>query len=76
MKNRAFLKDITNENSVIELIDSKIYETLKKDGTIVHGMLPKMENCFNALQAGVSEVKIAHADALKNTHQKYTTLKI
>ena len=48
--------------------------TLKKDGAIAQGILPKIDNCFNALQAGVSEVKIAHTDALKNTYQKYTTL--
>ena len=40
------LKDVNSETSVIENIDLKKYEVLKKDHIIADGMLPKLENCF------------------------------
>lgn len=68
------LRSIEDDNSVIEHIDSKSYEALKEQGIIADGMLPKMLNCFNALQRGVREVKIANPTILQNQHQLHTTL--
>ncbi|MDT0552884.1 acetylglutamate kinase [Urechidicola vernalis] len=68
------LRTIEDDNSVIEHINSKYYEQLKEEGIIADGMLPKMLNCFNALQRGVSEVKIANPTILKNQNQLHTTL--
>lgn len=68
------LKNVVDDNSVIEHINTSSYESLKKDGIIADGMLPKMHNCFNALQKGVSEVKIANPTILKNQNQPHTTL--
>jgi acetylglutamate kinase len=35
-----------------------------QDGTISGGMIPKIQNAFNALQAGVSSVLITKAESL------------
>ena len=58
------LKDIKDKSSVISTIDSSSYNGLKDDGTIVDGMIPKIDNCFNAISRGVKSVRIAHASDL------------
>ena len=68
------LRSIEDDNSVIENINAVSYEKLKSDGIIADGMLPKMHNCFNALERGVSEVKIANPTILNNLNQPHTTL--
>ncbi|AOW20438.1 acetylglutamate kinase [Urechidicola croceus] len=68
------LLTIEDEDSVIEDIDSKKYETLKSDNIIADGMLPKMENCFHALSKGVSKVIIGNPTVISNQNQKFTTL--
>ncbi|MDY7396475.1 acetylglutamate kinase [Aureibaculum sp. 2210JD6-5] len=73
---KGVLKDIKDENSVIEKIDSAIYNTLKNEGVIADGMLPKLENCFNALIKGVSEIHIANTDFITNKNTKHTTLSL
>ena len=70
------LKSIENDHSVIENINSKSYNQLKEDGIIADGMLPKMLNCFNALEKGVSEVKIASSSILNKPNQSHTTLEL
>ncbi len=68
------LLSIDDDNSVIEDIDSKKYEELKNDNIIADGMLPKMENCFNALNKGVAKVIIGNPSLINNRNQKFTTL--
>ncbi|MBV1888263.1 MAG: acetylglutamate kinase [Urechidicola sp.] len=68
------LRSIDDKNSVIENIDSSSYSELKIEGIIADGMLPKMENCFHALQQGVSKVLIGNPTIIKNKNQPYTTL--
>jgi len=55
------LRDVNNDNSVIPEIDAAHYETLKNQGIIADGMLPKLENAFAALHQGVRRVIIGHA---------------
>ena len=45
---------------VIGHIDLAKYQSLKNQGVISEGMIPKMDNAFNALKVGVKEVKIGH----------------
>ena len=68
------LRNVNDDNSVIENINSTSYEALKKKGIIADGMLPKMHNCFNALQKGVDKVIISSPTILKNNKQPHTTL--
>ena len=72
---KGVLKDITDDNSVIEHINSKIYKELKETKIIAEGMLPKLENCFYALQNGVEEIIIGNANIILNSNQKHTSLK-
>lgn len=55
------LRDVNDDNSVIPEIDAAHYETLKAQGIIADGMLPKLENAFAALNQGVRRVVIGHA---------------
>ena len=55
------LRDVTDENSVIEKIRADEYEELKTSGIIYEGMLPKMENAFAAIAKGVKNVYIGNA---------------
>ena len=68
------LEDITNDDSVIETIKSKKYKELKNAKIITDGMLPKLDNCYDALENGVADVIIANPSILKNKNQKHTTL--
>ncbi|MVN74836.1 acetylglutamate kinase [Hymenobacter sp. HMF4947] len=55
------LRDVNDDNSVIQEINSSSYAELKQQGIIADGMLPKLENAFAALHQGVSRVIIGHA---------------
>ncbi len=68
------LRNINDDNSVIEQINSTTYKQLKNEGVIADGMLPKMHNCFNALKRGVSKVIIGNPTIINNQNQAFTTL--
>jgi acetylglutamate kinase len=63
---KGVLADIADEHSVIPRIDPEKYQALKANGTIVQGMIPKLDNAFNAIRAGVESVFICHADQVLN----------
>ncbi|SNR66516.1 N-acetylglutamate kinase [Lutibacter agarilyticus] len=73
---KGVLESIDDKDSVITAINSEKYEQLVAAGIIADGMLPKMHNCFNALQKGVSKVKIGDASLVKNSTKLYTTLSL
>lgn len=68
------LKNLNDENSVINTINSQDYVSLKKDKIIADGMLPKLDNCFFALQHGVSKIIIGNPTLIANKDQPSTTL--
>lgn len=68
------LEELNNDDSVIENMNTQQYEQLKLKGVITDGMLPKLENCFDALHKGVTKVIIGNPSIIKNENQKYTTL--
>ena len=57
------LKDPDDDASVIPLITKESFSGLASDGTVSGGMLPKLQNAFEALESGVKEVRITKADA-------------
>ena len=57
------LKDPDDDASVIPLITKESFAGLSSDGTVSGGMLPKLQNTFEALESGVKEVRITKADA-------------
>lgn len=58
------LLDAADDESVISSIDPTGFEKMKAAGTISAGMIPKLQNAFAALDAGVKAVLIGHADNL------------
>ena len=53
-----------DENSVISNLDINYYEELKKLAIISNGMIPKIDNAFDAIAHGVSNVVVGHASQL------------
>lgn len=58
------LYDKDDESSVIPLITPATYANLKAEGRVADGMLPKLDNAFAAVRAGVESVVIKHARQL------------
>ena len=71
---KGVLKEIEDQNSVIEKIDESYYSKLKADQVIVQGMLPKLDNCFDALQNGVQKVLIGLPELIGDRNIKHTRL--
>lgn len=61
---KGVLLDVADESSVLREINSSEFEKLKLDGVIAGGMLPKLQNAFQAIQSGVAEVYIGRSDEL------------
>lgn len=61
---RGVLRDAEDESSVIERITPTSYQSLKAEGVVSGGMIPKIENALQAIAAGLSSVCIKHADDL------------
>ena len=68
------LKDVDNDDSVIENINTESYKILKEKKIIFEGMLPKLNNCFHAINHEVNKVCIGKSDMLFNTNGKHTTI--
>lgn len=60
------LENSENDGSVISTLDSERYRQLKSLNKVHSGMLPKLDNCFRALENGVSEVKIGDRKLLSD----------
>ncbi len=63
------LRDPGNDASVIPLITPELYASLKAEGVISGGMIPKLDNAFEAIAMGVQEVVICLASALPTIDQ-------
>lgn len=68
---KGVLKDINNEEDVVHDMDKAVYQKLMDEHVLTEGILPKLENAFNAIDQGVKEVLIGHAnDVVKNTTEQ------
>ena len=54
-----------DENSVIHKVDSQSYEEMKASGVVAGGMIPKLDNAFAAISAGVVNVAITKETDLR-----------
>jgi len=54
------MRNPEDKDSVIQYIDAASYSKLKAGGTISGGMIPKLDNAFEAISQGVSRVVITH----------------
>lgn len=64
---RGVLSDPENDESVIDELGVTTYTQLKSQGAIHSGMLPKLDNGFQALGAGAATVHIRHALHINGT---------
>ena len=58
------MKDENDDDSVIPVINRVQFEQYVQDGVVQGGMIPKLENAFQAIDAGVKEVVITQASAI------------
>lgn len=62
------LRNPTDDSSVIPEIDEALFAELKASGAVSAGMIPKLDNAFQALSAGVREVVICGPDAFRSVN--------
>lgn len=72
---KGVLANENDDDSVIEYINPATFEKLVAEGVIAGGMIPKLENSFEALKAGVKQVVITRADLIKDNNSG-TTIKL
>ncbi|MEO9052194.1 MAG: acetylglutamate kinase [Ginsengibacter sp.] len=63
------LLNVADENSIVKNLDKKKYQQLKESKSLFAGILPKIDNAFEAIHKGVKEVVIgnsAHLSLLIN----------
>lgn len=58
------MEDLERPDSLIPLITPEIYADLRARNIVNKGMIPKIDNAFAAIDAGVEKVTIKHSDAL------------
>lgn len=62
---KGVLMDENDDDSVIPNINPEQFQKLVADGVISKGMIPKLENAFEAVRAGVKRVVITRSNALQ-----------
>ncbi|MCY7352059.1 MAG: acetylglutamate kinase [Cytophagaceae bacterium] len=58
---KGVLADPNDDTTAIATLNPDEFEALKAAGVVNKGMIPKLDNAFAALRAGVSQVTICHA---------------
>ncbi len=61
---KGVLRDEADDDSVIPEIDYPAFQRYVAEGVIQGGMIPKLENSFESINAGVAEVIITQATAI------------
>ena len=70
---KGVLDNVNDEGSVVHLITKESYQQLVQQGKLADCILPKIDNAFAAIDAGVKEVVIGDAkDLLQNVSSKTT----
>jgi len=68
----GILTDVNDGNSVIDLITKERYRQLLQEKKLFDGIIPKIDNAFSAIDNGVKEVLIGHADDLLQNLTAFT----
>jgi acetylglutamate kinase len=58
------LLDVSDDRSRVPELNPERYRELREQGKITDGMIPKLDNAFRAIEAGVSEVILGKAEVL------------
>ena len=59
---KGVLLNPDDETTVVYDLDHELYEKYKNEGIIVEGMIPKLDNAFNAKRNGVKEILITNPE--------------
>lgn len=70
------LRDLEDPDSAIPHLDRASFRQLEAKGVIAEGMMPKLHNCFRALEGGVEEVRIGPPELLTGDANTYTKLSL
>lgn len=73
---KGVLMDASQDDSFIQILEEKEFIHLKEQKIIHSGMIPKLENSFDALRKGVDKVYILHENALASDPVEGTLLKL
>lgn len=71
---KGVLSDPDNDDSVISIITPADFARLKAEKIITEGMIPKLDNGFNALNNGVYQIRITNIEGLNAANNPGTTL--
>ena len=70
---KGVLENPEDDDSVIATLDLKKYKALLAENVISDGMLPKLYNCFQALERGVSKICLGDSTLLQK-NSKHTKI--
>lgn len=73
---KGVLSNVEDEDSVIPLITPKEFQKLKEKKVIVEGMIPKLDNGFEALEKGVHQIRITNIQGLSGNDKNGTILRL
>ena len=59
------LRNPEDDSSVIDFLDEALYSRYKDEGVITAGMIPKLDNAFAALRAGVDQIRICSPNGIQ-----------
>jgi len=71
---KGVLLNENDDESVISKLTPELFERYVSDGIIQGGMIPKLENSFEAIQAGVKQVVITRADRIQSKNGTFISL--
>ncbi len=71
---KGVLLDIKDENSVVTDINTVKYKELLEQKVIADGMLPKLENCFHALNNNVHKVCLGDINMIQPDAKLFTSI--
>jgi len=61
---RGVLLNEDNEESLIPILNFELFQQYKNEGVIQGGMIPKLDNAFQAIASGVKEIIITQASEI------------
>lgn len=70
------MKNPQDKDTLFPELDESGYQKLKENGIIHGGMLPKLDNCFYALQKGVRGIRVGSSEIISDTSKPHTILKL
>lgn len=65
MEKKGVLLDISDDASILRHLNRETYQELLAEGKITDGMLPKLHNCFRAIEGEVSAVYLGNAGLIR-----------